>query len=152
MGTIITLSIICLTTILLIIYLVKSHRQDLPEIRAQEQAKKKTNPNLECCGAHEVCEAETLLTLSEEVIYYSDEELDEYHGRTETEYTEAEIEEFREVLLTLQLHEVTGWLKSLQLRGITLPTDVREEALMIVEDFRRIRRENREKKQQQSAI
>ena len=147
MTTTIILILIALITALLIFYLVKSHQRDLPEIKAEEQAKKKTNPNLECCGAHEVCEAETLLTLSDEVIYYSDEELDAYRNRTNNDYTEAEIEEFREVLLTLQLHEVTGWLKSLQLRSINLPTAVREEALMIVEDFRRIRRENRERQQ-----
>ena len=147
MTTTIILILIALITALLIFYLVKSHQRDLPEIKAEEQAKKKTNPNLECCGAHEVCEAETLLTLSDEVIYYSDEELDAYRSRTDNDYTEAEIEEFREVLLTLQLHEVTGWLKSLQLRSINLPTAVREEALMIVEDFRRIRRENRERQQ-----
>lgn len=131
-------------TVVFIIYLVKSHRADLPEIKAEQEAlKSKPNPNLECCGEHEVCEAETLLTLSEEIIYYSDEELDEYRGKEANEYTEAEEEEFREVLLTLQMHEVTGWLKSLQLRRIELPVSIREEALMIVDEFRKIRQENR---------
>ncbi len=148
MTTAVILIVIALLTVLLIVYLVRSHRRDLPEIKAEEEAKKKVNPNIECCGAHEVCEAETLLTLSEEIIYYSDEELDLYRGKGENDYSEAEIDEFREVLLTLQLHEVSGWLKSLQLRQVCLPSSIREEALMIVDDFRRIRRENREKKQQ----
>lgn len=148
MTTAIILGIICLITILFIVYLIRSHKQDLPEIKAAEEAKKKSNPNLECCGAHEICEAETLLTLSEEIIYYSDEELDAYKGREADSYTADEVDEFREVLLTLQLHEVTGWLKSLQLRQICPPSSIREEALMIVEDFRRIRKDNREKNRQ----
>ncbi|MCF0191085.1 MAG: phospholipase [Marinilabiliaceae bacterium] len=99
--------------------------------------------NIECCGEHDVCEAETLLTLADEIIYFSDEELDAYRGRDVDSYSDAEIEEFREVLLTLQQHEVSGWLKSLGLRHIALPAPVREEALMIVDDFRIARRNNR---------
>lgn len=149
MLTSILLIIIAVLTVAFTVYLVISHRRDLPEIEAEEQAveAKKKNPNIECCGEHEVCEAETLLTLSEEIIYYSDEELDAYRGRTPEEYDEQEIEEFREVLLTLQMHEITGWLKSLQLRRVELPLAIREEALMLVDEFRKIRRENREKKE-----
>jgi hypothetical protein len=105
-----------------------------------------SNPNLECCGAHEICEAETLLTLKEEIIYYSDEELDRYRGISADDYNKEQIEEFRDVLLTLQMHEVTGWLKSLQLRQIDIPSAIREEAFMIVEEFRQIRMNNRANK------
>lgn len=149
MSTTIILILIVVVTAAMMVYLIISHRRDLPEINAEEEAAKakKVNPNLECCGEHEVCEAETLLTLSEEIIYYSDEELDEYRGRKSDEYSEEEEEEFREVLLTLQMHEVTGWLKSIQLRQIELPDSIREEALMIVDDFRKIRQENRKAKE-----
>lgn len=148
MGTTLILIIIGIVTTGFVAYLVISHRRDLPAIEEEQRIieEVKQNPNLECCGAHEVCEAETLLTLSEEVIYYNDEELDAYRGKEGDGYSEAETEEFREVLLTLQMHEVTGWLKSLNLRRITPPDSIREEALMIVEEFRQIRRENREKK------
>lgn len=137
-----------MATVGFIIYIVISHRRDLPDIKEEQRIAEeiKQNPNLECCGAHEVCEAETLLTLSEEIIYYSDEELDAYRDKESDAYSEEETEEFREVLLTLQMHEVTGWLKSLNLRRITPPDSIREEALMIVDEFRQIRRENREKR------
>lgn len=141
--TLIALIVIGVLTIGLIVYLAKSRKHiDESEFAS---SRKKPNPNLECCGEHEVCEAETLLTLSEEIIYYSDEELDAYRGRTADDYSDEEQEEFREVLLTLQMHEVTGWLKSLGLRRIELPLAIRNEALMIVDDFRQIRKQNREK-------
>lgn len=102
----------------------------------------------ECCGAHEICEAETLLTLSDKIVYYSDEELDAYRGTASDAYSREAIDEFRDVLLTLQQHEVAGWLKSLQLRRIEIPDDIREEALMLMEEFREQRMENRKAKEQ----
>jgi hypothetical protein len=138
----ILLILILLSTVALVIVLAHSYKKNMVE-RVQHESTTKTNPNLECCGAHEVCEAETLLTLRDDIIYYSDEELDAYVGVGGANYTDAQIEEFRDVLLTLQMHEVTGWLKSLQLRGIEVPLPIREEALMIVEEFREIRSKNR---------
>jgi hypothetical protein len=133
--------IIGLATVALTIYLVRNTKQETPS-----EPEVEPNPNLECCGAHEICEAETLLTLKEEIIYYSDEELDIYKGINSDAYNKEQIEEFRDVLLTLQMHEVTGWLKSLQLRQIEIPTAIREEALMIVDEFRQIRMVNRANK------
>lgn len=97
-------------------------------------------PAATCCGAHEVCEAETLLTLTDEVIYYDDEELDRYRGTAADDYSDGEIDEFREVLLTLQPHEVAGWLRSLGLRGVEPPAEIRDEGLTIVGEFRDERR------------
>lgn len=144
MSSLTLLIIIGLVTAILVACLVYIHRNSTPDPEEQQQPQVKNNPNIECCGAHEVCEAETLLTLSEEIIYYSDEELDAYRGRLSDNYTPDEIDEFREVLMTLQMHEVTGWLKSLQLRRIEMPDTIREEALMIVDEFRQIRKDNRE--------
>jgi hypothetical protein len=90
----------------------------------------------DCCGAHEVCESDSLLNSSDSVEYYNDEELDAYKGLNPTRYSDNEIEEFREVLLTLMPREVAGWLKSLQLRGIDPPIIIRDEALMIVAERR----------------
>lgn len=141
------LILIGVATAALVAFLIVNHRKQRKNQPDEVAPSAATIPNAECCGAHEICEAETLLTLSEEIIYYSDEELDEYRGTDADSYSQEVIEEFRDVLLTLQMHEVTGWLKSLQLRQIEIPTTIREEALMIVEDFRQIRMENREKKE-----
>lgn len=94
----------------------------------------------ECCGMHITCERDSLLSsLSERIEYYDDEELDAYRGRGATEYSDEEVEQFRDVLLTLLPDDIAGWARSIQLRGITLPAAVRDELLMIVSEARRAR-------------
>lgn len=90
----------------------------------------------DCCGAHEVCENDSLLSASDNIEYYNDEELDQFRGTLPSNYSDEAIEEFRDVLYTLKEKEVAGWVKSMQLRGIDLPQIIREEALMIVEERR----------------
>ena len=90
----------------------------------------------DCCGAHDVCEAESLLSSSDEILYYEDEELDRFRGAAQNSFTDDSIEEFREVLYSLKEEEVSAWLKSLQLRSVTLPEIIKEEALMIVSERR----------------
>ncbi len=142
---ILVISIVAIAIILAVV-LWRMHYKGLITHEEDPTLPRVVDKNIECCGEHDVCEAETLLTLTEEIIYYSDEELDAYRGRHEDEYTDDEIEEFRDVLLTLQQHEVSGWLKSLNLRNIEMPFQVKEEALMMVEEFRWARRENRANK------
>lgn len=90
-----------------------------------------------CCGMHITCESDSLLAaVSPTIEYYDDEELDAYRGRAEESYTPAETEQFRDVLLTLLPHDIAGWARSLQLRGITLPAAVRDELLLIVSEAR----------------
>lgn len=89
-----------------------------------------------CCGMHMVCEKTNLSPLTGEVVYYDDEELDRFRGREPESYTEEETEEFRDVLMTLLPQDVAGWSRSIQVRGISLPTDVRDELLMIVSELR----------------
>lgn len=91
----------------------------------------------QCCGMHITCEKDSLLSsVSDKIEYYDDEELDRFRGRTPDSYTPEETEEFRNVLLTLLPHDIAGWGRSIQLRGIELPVDVRDELLMIVAEAR----------------
>lgn len=143
--TILVIAIVAVA-VLAAVVLWRMHYKGLITHEEDPALPRTVDKNIECCGEHDVCEAETLLTLTEDIIYYSDEELDRYRGRLEDEYSDEEIEEFRDVLLTLQQHEVSGWLKSLTLRRIEMPFQVKEEALMMVEEFRWIRRENRANK------
>ncbi len=90
-----------------------------------------------CCGAHLVCEKTTSRSAAEEqALYYDDEELDAYKGRSADSYDQAEIEQFRDVLLTLTPGEVADWGRSIQLRGIELPLLVRDELLMVLAEAR----------------
>ncbi|MDO4319334.1 MAG: phospholipase [Bacteroidales bacterium] len=91
----------------------------------------------ECCGMHITCERDSLLAaVSDRIEYYDDEELDAYAGRGADDYTDDEIDRFRDVLLTLLPDDIAGWARSVQLRGITLPSAVRDELLLIVGEER----------------
>lgn len=91
----------------------------------------------ECCGQHEMCERDSLIAaVSKKIEYYEDEDLDRFLGFEENEYEDKEVDEFREVLYTLQDVEVAGWLRSLQLRQINLPEVLKDEAFLIVGERR----------------
>ncbi len=91
----------------------------------------------ECCGSHATCEKDSLLAaVSKEIEYYDDEDLDRFRGLESDQYEEEAVEEFQEVLYTLQEIEVAGWLRSLQLRGINLPDPIKDEAFLIVGERR----------------
>lgn len=104
--------------------------------KAKGQKSSAKNPQTECCGQHLVCERETLLQTNAKVEYYDDEELDVLAGINAEDYTKEQAAAIREVFNTLKESDVAGWCRSMQLRNIALPPDVREEALMIVRDRR----------------
>lgn len=94
-------------------------------------------PDSECCGAHEICEKESLLSaVSKEIVYYDDEELDRFAGRNSDTYTDEEVAEFGEVFYTLQETDVAGWVRSLQLRNIVVPDALKDEIILIVGERR----------------
>lgn len=91
----------------------------------------------ECCGQHEVCEKESLLAaVSRQIEYYDDEDLDRYIGTAPDAYTPEQEEEFRDVFYTMKSEEVAGWVRSLQLRGIALPNNLKDEVFLIVGERR----------------
>lgn len=129
------LALLAVLTVAGLVYL-RRHR---PEPEPPQPAAPSRRDQVGCCGAHEVCLAESLLALSPEIIYYDDEELDQYANRPPEEYTTEQVDTFRDIMLTLKPHEVAGWLRSLQLRAITPPYPIRDEALLLVDEFRRAR-------------
>lgn len=85
----------------------------------------------ECCGQHQICEKESLLAaVSKQIEYYDDEELDRFKGRSAEEYSPEEADEFREIMYTMKEEEVAGWCRSLQLRGIELPDEIKDELFL----------------------
>lgn len=96
-----------------------------------------TEPDDGCCGEHLVCERETLLQTNAKIEYYDDEELDQLIGIAAENYTDEQYQMIREVFNTLQAKDVPGWVRSIQLRNIQLPLDIREEALLIVVERRK---------------
>ena len=87
---------------------------------------------------HITCEKDSLLTAmaGNQPEYFDDEELDAYAGRDADAYSPDEIEQFRDVLLTLLPDDIAPWARSIQQRGITLPSEIRDELLMIVSEER----------------
>ena len=96
----------------------------------------KVEINSECCGAHEVCESESLLSSSDKVDYFDDEELDVLANIDAEKYSTEQENQISDVFYTLKESDVAAWLKSLQLRNINLPEYIREEALLIVSERR----------------
>ncbi len=90
----------------------------------------------ECCGAHEVCDKDSLLNSNIDIIYFDDEELDHLSDISPEQYTDIQRNMLAEVFYTLKESDVAGWLRSLQLRNIQLPSDIKEEALLIVSERR----------------
>ena len=66
---------------------------------------------------------------NKEIEYYDDQDLDRFAGREADSYTDKEVEEFSEVLYTMQPEEVAGWNRSLILRGINLPNQLKDEVI-----------------------
>ncbi len=129
--------IIILVVVIVLIWILSRFTTDKTKEQTEEtgESEIKEVPT-DCCGAHEVCEADSFLSSNDNIEYYNDEELDRFKGTTSEDYTEEAIEEFRDVLYTLKEREVAGWAKSIQLRKIELPEVIREEILMIVEERR----------------
>lgn len=87
----------------------------------------------ECCGEHEVCEKGKIKrALRTDIEYFDDEELDAYRGTPSDEYDDEAVEEFREVLYTMDPKEIDDWLKSLELREVALPDALKDEAFMLL--------------------
>lgn len=98
----------------------------------EEEVELASEPMEECCGAHEVCETDLINKMSEEIIYYEDEELDAYKNFEENEYNDDQIDEFREVLYSLKETEMEAWLRSLELRKIELPSIIKSELVFML--------------------
>lgn len=103
-----------------------------PEVESESEE----SESEECCGLHLVCEKDSLSPMSDEVVYYDDEELDRFVGRDADSYSAEEVEEFRDVLMTLLPGDVAGWARSITQRRLELPPDVRDELLMLVNEQR----------------
>ena len=64
--------------------------------------------------------------------YYDDEELDAFIGRSSDTYDDEEAEQFRYVLYTMRQEEVAGWCRSLSLRGINMPDQIKDEVTVLL--------------------
>ena len=88
-----------------------------------------------CNGNNTKCEQECMMeAATKEIEYFDDEELDRYRGRASSDYTAEEVEEFAEVLYTMQPKEVAAWNRRLILRGINLPDSLKDEVIAFIKE------------------
>ena len=88
-----------------------------------------------CTGENDLCEQECMMeAATKEIEYYDDEELDRFRGRLSEDYTDEEAEAFAEVMLTMRPDEVKGWNRSLILRGINMPNQIKDDFIALVND------------------
>lgn len=82
-----------------------------------------------CCGKHTNCSK----GYDNSNLYFDDEELDAFKGKAQEDYTDADIEEFRQILYTMKCEEIDTWVHCLQTRGIEIPQVVKDEILLILQ-------------------
>ena len=132
-GAIIILLVTVFVGLLLYIYDLK-YRRAHPEEEIPDNAAAPDDSHGEiCCGRHLICDKKLSPEIGEEIIYYDDEELDRFAGRDADGYDPDEIDEVRDVMMTLLKDDVPGWVRSLQLRGINLPSPLRDELFILLE-------------------
>ncbi len=133
--------ILILTTILLatgiVLYIFHKREERRRALNDEPQPPQQPEIPDECCGQHEVCERDSLLAaVSRNIEYYDDEELDLWKGIPADQYSSEQTAHFRDILYTMRSEEVAGWVRSLQLRGIELPNEIKDEVLLIVGERR----------------
>lgn len=124
------IGLIALGILAALIHLVSSKKEGEEEICVPHSAECAV-----CIAPGELCEQEQMMKASvEPVEYFDDEELDKYKERASDKYTEAEVDEFSKVLYTMRAQEVKDWNRSLILRGINLPNQLKDEVIMLIQN------------------
>lgn len=87
-----------------------------------------------CNGQDTRCEQECMLeAATKDIEYYDDEELDRFRGQPSDCFTDEEAELFREILYSMPPGEANGWNRSLILRGINVPDQIKDELLLMID-------------------
>lgn len=137
---ILAVSLLILAGLALVFGWVRNHNLQKKIERGEiERFPEVKEADTQCCGQHETCEKDSLLAaVSKKIEYYDDEELDQYVGTPADKYTGEDADLFRDIFYTMQDTDVAGWVRSLQLRGINLPDEIKDEVFLVVGERRMI--------------
>ncbi len=87
-----------------------------------------------CNGDNDRCEQECMMEAATKPIeYFDDEELDRFKGRPSDNYSDDEVQQFDYVLATMQPEDLAPWCRSLTLRGIEIPDQLKDEIVSMLE-------------------
>lgn len=133
-GALIILIVLIVIGVMLYLLDIKSHHHHgETSLSAEDFAGSDKEESEACCGMHALCE-KIYGAAPDEIVYYDDEELDALSRKDPEDYSEEELEMLREVLSTLRAADAPGWARSLDLREIRLPSSLRDELLMLIEE------------------
>jgi len=111
-----------------IIGMISQHKKEEDKIVQSDSSNCAT-----CDGTNTKCEQECMLeTATKEIEYFDDEELDRFKGRPSCDFSDDEVEEFREIMYTMKPIEVKDWNRSLILRGVNIPDQMKDEVIMLI--------------------
>jgi len=114
-----------------IVFLKRSKGETATSSKPEEEPRQIAS---DCCGVHEICEFDASIFDEKQIDYFDDEELDELRNVREEDFTSKNIDDIREVLYTLQTHEIGKWLTSLSRRHIHLPAILQQEARQLMSE------------------
>lgn len=107
--------------------LLSKHTDGVNEIKSPT-----TSSCATCDGTDARCEQECMMeAATKDIEYFDDEELDIFKGKDSDSYSDDEAEQFREVMLTMKEKEVKDWNRSLILRGINIPNQIKDEMIIL---------------------
>ena len=122
------IALIALGIIAAVIGLLSHNKDGSPDV-----INNNTSSCASCDGFDPRCEQECMMEAATKPIeYFDDEELDEFKDRPSDKYSDDEVEMFREVLYTMKTEEVKEWCRSLTLRKISLPDQLKDEVFMMI--------------------
>ena len=75
-----------------------------------------------------------MLAATQPIEYFDDEELDRFKGRASDDISDDEAEAFAEVMQTMRPDEVKAWNRSLILRGINMPNQIKDDYIALAHD------------------
>lgn len=85
-----------------------------------------------CSGDNAKCEQTCMMEAAvKDIEYFDDEELDRFRHRESSDYTDDEAEEFREVMETMAQEELKAWNRSLILREVNMPDQIKDEFILL---------------------
>ena len=123
------IGIIIIFALSVFIWNIVQRKRGVPEVNPEKYARPDG-----CCGAHDVCD-HTDEELQAPPEYFDDEELDRFKDKRSNEYSDNEAEEFKEIFYSMFDEEKTLWLRSLRLRHIALPSQVKQEMLAVMKSI-----------------
>lgn len=122
------IALIALGIIAAVIGLLSHNKDGSPDV-----INNNTSSCASCDGFDPRCEQECMMEAATKPIeYFDDEELDKFKDRPSDKYSDDEVEMFREVLYTMKTEEVKEWCRSLTLRNISLPDQLKDEVFMMI--------------------